>query len=276
MTNRTLLIDGDWLCYKAATVVETEIEWSEDQWTLTADVNEAFRVAEKWMEEWTEVVGSDAHDKPWVLFSDSSGKYFRNEVFPEYKGKRKGKRKPVCYKALRRRLEKEYDAFAKPRLEADDLMGIYATNYEVDNPVIVTIDKDLDTVPGLHYNPDKDKLYEVSPEEAKWNHMFQTLVGDATDGFKGCPGVGAVKAKKILEAALESLEAHRDCSWDKPPYENWTEEDIDEYLWASVEDAFEAAGLSKSEANVQAQLAHILQDGDYDFETGEVRLKEWM
>ena len=28
--------------------------------------------------------------------------------------------------------------------------------------------------------------------------MYQTLIGDLTDGFGGCPGVGGVKAQRVL------------------------------------------------------------------------------
>jgi len=266
MTNKTLLIDGDWLCYKAAAAVETEFEWAEDQWTLTSDVAEATGLVVSWINAWAARIAEDKEElvDPRILLSDPSGHYFRHDIYPQYKGNRKGKRKPVCYKALVDRVRKH--SISTPwrhNLEADDLMGIYATNGKYDHPVIVTIDKDLDTVPGWHYNPDKDKLYQVSPEEAKRNHMFQTLVGDATDGYKGCPGVGPVKASKILEA--------RDR--EAAPLMGVSE---DALRWASIDLTFEDAGIPTDEANIQAQLAYILQDGDYDFETGEVKLCQWM
>ena len=262
MTNRTLLIDGDWLCYKAATSVETEIEWAEDQWTLTSDAGEAMELVDYWVAQWLERIPEA--DKVLMSFSDPSGYYFRHDIFPKYKGNRKGKRKPVCYKALRDLISKTYSTTWKRNLEADDLMGVFATSGSVENPVIVTIDKDLDTVPGWHYNPDRDELYEISEDEARWNHMFQTLVGDSTDGFKGCPGVGKVGAKKILDAAWTHL-LDLDLSDLTLPW-----------LWEQVYAAFDKEGVHPRDANIQAQLAHILQAGDYDFETGEVRLKQWM
>jgi len=37
----TLLIDGDIICYEAASAVEQEIDWGEDLWTLHSNLDEA-------------------------------------------------------------------------------------------------------------------------------------------------------------------------------------------------------------------------------------------
>jgi DNA polymerase-1 len=71
---------------------------------------------------------------------------------------------------------------------------------------------------------------------------MQTLTGDATDGYKGCPGVGPVKAKRILDKAIE--------------------EDID--MWDAVVDTFIKAKLSRDEAILQARMAYILRKDQYD------------
>jgi len=260
MTKTTLLVDGDWLCFKCSTAVETVVQWEEDVWTLTSNASEAFSMAANILERSADRAKNQFATRlceTRILFSDPSGHYFRHDILPTYKGNRKGKRKPVCYKALRSKLEEEYSpgiypAFAtasswEPNLEADDLMGIYATCGFYASPVIVTIDKDLDTVPGWHYNPDKDSIYQVDRDTAIRNRFKQALIGDATDGYKGCPGAGKVKADKILGDSRLPLE-----------------------MLDLMNEAFESAGLTARDAMTQLRVAHILQHEDYDFETGEV------
>ena len=35
-----------------------------------------------------------------------------------------------------------------------------------------------------------------------YNFWYQMLVGDTVDNIKGCPGIGPVKAKKVLEPGM--------------------------------------------------------------------------
>ena len=61
--------------------------------------------------------------------------------------------------------------------EADDQVTI---EYLEDpaNRCIVSIDKDLDQIPGNHYNYRKDLFYEVSEAEAAYNFWVPVLTGD--------------------------------------------------------------------------------------------------
>src|SRR5690606_18998991 len=88
-----------------------------------------------------------------------------------------------------------------PMLEGDDVMGILQTNGEYDEPVIWSLDKDLKQIPGLHIR--NDEVVEITKEEGDRFHMFQTLVGDVTDGYPGCPGVGHVIAEKALSSGMK-------------------------------------------------------------------------
>jgi DNA polymerase-1 len=96
-------------------------------------------------------------------------------------------------------LAQEYPSFIRPRLEADDCMGILATNskllgssYEGDQIIMCSEDKDMRTIPGFLYNPNQPQLgvISISEEDANRFHMWQTLTGDQTDGYPGCPGIG--------------------------------------------------------------------------------------
>jgi len=109
--------------------------------------------------------------------------------------------------------------------------------------IIWSEDKDLLTIPAKHWID--GKVVTISEEEAKYNFYYQTLVGDSTDNYKGCPSVGSVTANKLLS---------QDCSWD------------------SVVDAFKSKGLSEEVALENARLARILHNGEYDTDTAEVKL----
>ena len=93
-------------------------------------------------------------------------------------------------------------------MEADDIMGIMATSGEFDYPIITTIDKDLQQIPGWHCNPDKYKFpFWVSRESAWRLEMAQWAAGDTVDGFKGLDRVGIKTALKRLREASTPTEA---------------------------------------------------------------------
>ena len=87
--------------------------------------------------------------------------------------------------------------------EADDLCGIYSNVClkEGKLPIICHIDKDLNQIPGLHYNyrHKHEHKYKVSCEDAYHMMLRQCLSGDRTDNIKGIPGIGEVKGNAILE-----------------------------------------------------------------------------
>ena len=67
--------------------------------------------------------------------------------------------------------------------------------------VIVSTDKDLDMIPGLHYDWVKEQGYIVSQEDAMRWFFTQMLTGDAVDNIPGVPGIGPKKAARALEGA---------------------------------------------------------------------------
>jgi DNA polymerase-1 len=152
-----------------------------------------------------------------------------------------GVRKPILLAHLKSYAEKNYVVYVEDNLEGDDLLGLYSNP----NTIICSIDKDLKTIPGKHYNFGKDEFYDVSEEEADYNHLFQTLTGDATDGYPGCPGCGPKTAEKILA---------KSCGWE------------------AVQTAYNKQGLSEEEALTQARVARILRPGEFDFDTNTVKL----
>lgn len=239
MTDRTLLVDGDIVAYKAATVAETPIDWGDGFWTLHAFEQEVTQNMVSFMAEIKEQSGCNK-----IITCLSGDKLYRKEVAPYYKQNRKGTRKPMLLNFAKKYLDENFNGKTEDRLEADDLLGILGSADK--NTVIWSIDKDLLTIPAYHLLD--GKVVEVDEEEADYWFLYQTLVGDAVDNYKGCPSVGAKTADKILQ-------------------DNGA-------TWQTVVDAFAAKGLGEEVAIENARLARILRDGEYNFKTKKVKL--WM
>ncbi len=120
-------------------------------------------------------------------------------VTKKYKGNRDGARKPEHYEEIRSYLINAWAAEVVNGMEADDACGI--TQYEhleKDNPILVSIDKDLKMIPGWHYNWVKDEPYFIDQDEADAWFWMQCLTGDPTDNIQGIPKIGEKKADKLL------------------------------------------------------------------------------
>jgi len=85
--------------------------------------------------------------------------------------------------------------------EADDYCGIYHMEElkRGGDPVVCHIDKDLNALPGWHYNYRKKEYYFVEMHEAYLFLMTQLITGDSTDNIIGMKkGVGPITANKML------------------------------------------------------------------------------
>jgi len=232
---RTLLIDGDIVAYRYSSTVEQEVDWGDDVWSLWSDAKEAKQLILQYLDHLVEATAADD-----FVFTFSDKDNFRKTIYPDYKHNRKGKRKPTCYKGIKTWIEAEYESIQMPNLEGDDVMGILATSGQYEETVIVSEDKDMKTIPGLLWRA--AEMEDISEEYADYYHLYQTLVGDATDGYKGCKGIGDKRATDILS---------------KDP------------TWEAVVKAYEKAGQTEEEALVQARLARILRASDYNTQTKE-------
>src|SRR5258708_10815565 len=86
-------------------------------------------------------------------------------------------------------------------IEADDAVSIFAHNHYESGLqellVIATIDKDLDQIPGNHYNYMHKVFYAITPAEAEQFFVYQILAGDPTDNVVGVWRCGESAATKI-------------------------------------------------------------------------------
>lgn len=122
---------------------------------------------------------------------------YRFDIDPNYKGNRSDAPKPVHIQAIREFMVEELGAIMNYGQEADDAMGIAATQH---GHGIATLDKDLDGIAGVHYNWKKQSVYWVNPEAADQFFYKQMLTGDSTDNIQGLFKRTGVKAmKKVVE-----------------------------------------------------------------------------
>jgi hypothetical protein len=126
---------------------------------------------------------------------------FRYEVDLEYKGNRVNTMDPEIKERVNRLYEYAREVFTtSDGGEADDYCFVYAMEAvkEGKTPIICHIDKDLNMIPGLHYNFKKRLSYFVEPEDAHLFLMCQTLTGDSADNIKGINRFGPATANKTL------------------------------------------------------------------------------
>lgn len=231
-----VLIDGDIVLYASSVATEFSADWGGDNWVLSANLLQSMSLVRKYMDDLYEKL---KYDEMVVCLSGPNN--FRYNLNPNYKSNRKDTRKPIVYSELKNWFMSNYYAECVPTLEADDLLGILATREP--GAIIVSADKDMQCVPCRLYR--NGELRDISPMEANYFHMHQTLTGDPTDGYPGCPGVGAVTAKKILAGTPDT----------------W---------WGSVLQAYQKAGCTDDDALMNARMAYILRDENWI--DGEVKL----
>lgn len=242
---KVLLIDGDILLYKIALNNEVETHWGDGLWTLHCDEN----ICKADLDLVIDDLGSSLEADDYVVALTDS-KNFRKDVLPSYKDNRKDKRKPLALKALREYVIKKHKGVVWDNLEADDVMGIMATEPTDEERIIVSIDKDLKTVP-CNLSVDGLNVETIPPRLADYWFMIQTLTGDKVDGYDGIEGVGIKTAEKLIKK-----------------YTNVPLLD----LWKIVKKIYVEKGYTEAEALQQARVARILRHGEYNKKTGEVKL----
>lgn len=275
----TLLIDADMLVHRSCVAVEKDTRFLDRYHLLFSDAEEAWGLLMETLGE----LGSSAGTENYVFcFSDPTRKNWRSAVDDNYKADRSVQRKPLAYWATVERIKEyfkskviHYDNF-----EGDDVLGFLQTLPE--NPhgttAIWSLDKDLKQIPGYHLMD--DEIVHISEAEADQFHMFQTLAGDITDGYSGCPGIGKDRALKALQNMTKVVPIHHILR--RGPRKGlhttkWEEEEASsmwEVVLSQYEKACDEGRLYRDpfeEALTNARLSRILRHEDID-DNGEVIL----
>lgn len=157
-----------------------------------------------------------------------TGRTFRDEIFPEYKGTRE--KMPDDLRSQIERIRQIVDAFNIPRLEAenyeaDDVLGSVAKQAKThglgvkiftgDRDLLQLVDKRIIVnLPGKSLSDAKDYLEEdvydylgVRPDQIV---DYKALVGDQSDNIPGVAGVGPKTAVKLLQEynTLDNIYVH--------------------------------------------------------------------
>ena len=238
MTTR-LLIDADIAIYKATTANEVPINWEGDLWTLHCDLAKVKCDIDDFVDNIMEQAKADH-----VTMCISHQNNFRKMLNPEYKANRKATRKPMCFVPAKEYVMKNYHYEIQPWLEADDVIGILATYDNGEERIVVSEDKDLLTIPGMHWDIKNQTLWEQDKDTADYLFYKQALTGDSVDNYQGCPGIGPKKAEKILDEC-------EDFGFEP------------KHVWKAIVTAYENAGLNEDDALLQARMARILRHGEY-------------
>lgn len=254
-------VDGDLLVYRACVTAAQKRDLTDDD----APLEEARRVetldAEAARSYFRDNCANAVRSGEGLVVCLSHERNWRRKMFPGvYKANRTGE-KPVGLGPMRKWVKDTYFTLVAPELEADDLLGMIATHPETGgNAVIVSDDKDMLTLPGKHRklsNP-SENIY-VERWQAELKHLYQTLIGDSSDGYKGAAGVGPKKAEAIL-APFYSAGADFDRA----------------KAWGAVVMAYIKADQDEADAVANARMAKILWWDEVDFNAnGEASVRLW-
>lgn len=233
------LLDGDILAYRAAHWGDSEgIDDLEDR--LRYDIK-----------SWT----PPDIKKVVLCFSCPRSRNFRRNFWPEYKAHRDKLHAPDCFTYTLEILYNHSSIKCIDKLEADDLMGMGAS---LNKAVAVTIDKDLKSVPGWHWNPFKEDYPQyITEEEADRFFYHQWMSGDHTDNIPGLWKVGPKKAEKFLDSVDRK-------DWDKEILQLYEDECRPEH---------KEVGMQPKEYSLaMARCVRILRYHEYDKKTNSITL----
>jgi len=178
------IIDADSCIYQAAWQQKT-VESALDNYKAILQKN------------WVDPVWSDEQ----IIYCGGKDN-FRYKLCPQYKANRKDPPQDASlFRPLMQLIINEKLAIPSDGMEADDMVRIKSielTANEVEH-TIVHIDKDLDCIPGKHYNPRRAEFYDVDEDSADLHYWQQMLKGDPTDNLPGLPKIGPKKAEAMLK-----------------------------------------------------------------------------
>lgn len=181
------IIDGDSLCYLSS--------------------KESLPISLKTIDDLiVEIINRTKITHYYMFLSDSP--YYRHIINQDYKTRPKGSL--IYLKTLKAYLKEHYLAESWKGVEADDAVAYVqnkVNNGEIQGftkSIVCAMDKDvIKTTIGTIYNYQKREFINTNPDDASNFLFMQAIHGDSGDTIKGIPGVGPVKAAKLLDVPKE-------------------------------------------------------------------------
>jgi len=180
-----LFIDADSIMFKAACTQSTK----HDTRVVTRKIIE-------------DTIADTFADETYIAIKGKGN--FIYDIYSGYKSSRKDKLDDKLKERLNDAhtyLVNDWSAIQSDGMEADDVVSIwsYEAREAEQDFVIAHIDKDINQVPGNHYNYNSKQIYFVDDEVADMNFCTQLLIGDSGDDIpKVKRGFGIKTAQKAL------------------------------------------------------------------------------
>lgn len=214
-SNRCLLIDADSICFIIGWGLQKQNLGLDDYMKVVYDTD-------KFMNE----IMLNSGAVSYIGFFGGIHPTFRHMMSNTYKANR-GQVKPEWYRAwasvIKHRLCYKWRFHTIEGIEAEDAVGIMAKHLGYDKVITAHLDKDLDQIPGIHYNYQKQRKYFMHFHSAVRNLYYQMLIGDTVDNLPGCPGIGPAKAEKLLSGGdIHSNPSLMEESYKAAVYEAYT------------------------------------------------------
>ena len=229
------LIDGDSIIYKIAFALEEKIYWGvedDEEPSYYYDIDKMYEAVDDFIYGIEKATATTGASEIYLTGSNN----FRNSNPLGYKLNRADVRRPDSIPLLKHHLVAYHNAKIVDNVEADDIV-VYKKNKYPSRYVLCAIDKDvLYQTEGIHYNYGSEQFVTVDKLTATRFAYIQALMGDPSDGYKGCKGIGVVKANKLLEDLK-------------------TEEE----MWNKVVELYLNAGQTEEDAIHTMQLASMTQ-----------------
>lgn len=207
---RVAHLDADFLAYQVSAESKDELQGLKPRKSLADMQHNARNAAEHLMR----LAGATKYVCHVTPTGSNKGGRPGQAVQQEYQGNRADRERPEFLDAIRHFIVQDMNGIAHLDQEADD--GMCQANYAAQGPggswgqsnlsIIVSMDKDLRMVPGLHYDYDTNEVVCVGDpfgsiwiDESKsskkikgWGTKFfwaQCLMGDTADHIRGIPAV---------------------------------------------------------------------------------------
>lgn len=163
----------------------------------SGDISEAPRILNELTQSAIDRTSKYFDDRPIEVIKVMSGHSWKKDVYPTYKAKRK---KDPRIKEFRDWVLETDDTILKVEpLEADEVLVIihdYLSNYNIDDCIVFSDDKDLHYVTLLNCKINTTEEVDIRYDE---NKLFcQMLAGDKEDNVDGINKVGMKTADKLL------------------------------------------------------------------------------